>query len=171
MGHEMTHGFDDQGRQYDSEGNLRDWWTQADGDEFTKRATVVGQQYDAFSPLDSVHVNGKLTMGENLADFAGLTIVYGALQKQLQQQLRQRPAPQISTALRPSSAFSCSWAQLRRTNIRPEALRQQILTDPHSPGQYRTIGPLMNMPQFHEAFGCKPGQKMVRTEADRAKIW
>jgi len=170
MGHEMTHGFDDQGRQYDAEGNLRDWWTPADGAEFTKRAAVVGRQYDAFSPLDSVHVNGKLTMGENLADFAGLTIVYAALQKQLQKKYGNNPRP-LYDGFTPEQRFFLSWAQLRRTNIRPEALRQQILTDPHSPGQYRTIGPLMNMPEFYGAFNCKEGQKMVRTTTDRAKIW
>jgi len=170
MGHEMTHGFDDQGRQYDADGNLRDWWTPTDAAEFTKRAAVVGRQYDAFSPLDSVHVNGKLTMGENLADFAGLTIVYGALEKQLQQKYGNNLRP-LYDGFTPEQRFFLSWAQLRRQNIRPEALRQQILTDPHSPGQYRTIGPLMNMPQFYEAFSCKEGQKMVRTTTDRAKIW
>ena len=170
IGHEMTHGFDDQGRQYDSQGNLRDWWTQQDNDEFNRRAAVVGRQYDAFTPLDSVHVNGKLTMGENLADFAGLTIVYGALQKQLQKTYGNGPRPKID-GFTPEQRFFLAWAQLRRTNIRPEALRQQILTDPHSPGQYRTIGPLMNMPEFYQAFGCQPGQKMVRAEQDRAKIW
>ena len=170
MGHEMTHGFDDSGRQYDSEGNLRDWWTPADAAEFTKRAGVVGTQYSAFSPLDSVHVNGKLTMGENLADFAGLTIVYAALQKQLDQTYGKGNRPLID-GFTPEQRFFLSWAQLRRQNIRPEALRQQILTDPHSPGQYRTIGPLMNMPEFYQAFGCQPGQKMVRQDADRAVIW
>ena len=170
MGHEMTHGFDDQGRQYDAAGNLRDWWTPADAAEFTKRAAVVGRQYDAFSPLDSVHVNGKLTMGENLADFAGLTIVYGALEKQLQQRYGSSPRPKYD-GFTPEQRFFLSWAQLRRQNIRPEALRQQILTDPHSPGQYRTIGPIMNMPQFQAAFGCQEGDKMTRSVADRAVIW
>ena len=170
MGHEMTHGFDDQGRQYDAAGNLRDWWTPADAAEFTKRAAVVGRQYDAFSPLDSVHVNGKLTMGENLADFAGLTIVYGALEKQLQQRYGSSPRPKYD-GFTPEQRFFLSWAQLRRQNIRPEALRQQILTDPHSPGQYRTIGPIMNMPQLQAAFGCQEGDKMTRSVADRAVIW
>ncbi|GAB3859293.1 M13 family metallopeptidase [Hymenobacter terrigena] len=170
MGHEMTHGFDDQGRQYDSEGNLRDWWTPADAAEFTKRAAVVGRQYSAFSPLDSVHVNGQLTMGENLADFAGLTVVYGALEKQLQQRYGNGPRPNYD-GFTPEQRYFLSWAQLRRTNIRPEALRQQIATDPHSPGQYRTIGPLMNMPQFQQAFGCPEGSKMTRSSADRAVIW
>ena len=170
MGHEMTHGFDDQGRQYDSEGNLRDWWTPADAAEFTKRTAVVGRQYSAFSPLDSVHVNGQLTMGENLADFAGLTVVHGALEKQLQQRYGSGPRPQFD-GFTPEQRYFLSWAQLRRTNIRPEALRQQIATDPHSPGQYRTIGPIMNMPQFQAAFGCKEGSKMTRSAADRAVIW
>ena len=170
MGHEMTHGFDDEGRQYDSQGNLRDWWTPADAAEFDKRAAVVGRQYNAFSPLDSVHVNGKLTMGENLADFAGLTIVYGALQKQLQQRYGNGPRPKFD-GFTPEQRFFLSWAQLRRTNIRPEALRQQIQTDPHSPGRYRTIGPVMNMPQFQAAFGCKEGDKMTRSATDRAVIW
>jgi len=170
MGHEMTHGFDDQGRQYDAQGNLRDWWTPADAAEFTKRAAIVARQYDAFSPLDSVHVNGKLTMGENLADFAGLTIVYGALEKQLQQRYGAGPRPNFD-GFTPEQRFFLSWAQLRRSNIRPEALRQQILTDPHSPDQYRTIGPIMNMPQFQAAFGCKEGSKMTRIAADRAVIW
>ena len=131
---------------------------------------MVGRQYDDFSPLDSVHVNGKLTMGENLADFAGLTVVYGALQKQLQQRYGNGPRPQYD-GFSPEQRYFLSWAQLRRTNIRPEALRQQILTDPHSPGQYRTIGPLMNMPQFQQAFGCKEGDKMMRPAAERAVIW
>ncbi|MBH8558545.1 M13 family metallopeptidase [Hymenobacter negativus] len=170
MGHEMTHGFDDQGRQYDSEGNLRDWWTPADAAEFTKRAAVVGKQYSAFSPLDSVHVNGQLTMGENLADFAGLTVVYGALEKQLQQRYGNGPRPNYD-GFTPEQRYFLSWAQLRRTNIRPEALRQQIATDPHSPGQYRTIGPIMNMPQFQQAFGCPEGSKMTRSATDRAVIW
>jgi putative endopeptidase len=170
MGHEMTHGFDDQGRQYDAAGNLRDWWTPQDAAEFTKRAAIVARQYDAFSPLDSVHVNGKLTLGENLADFAGLTIVHAALEKQLAQRYGNGPRPKFD-GFTPEQRFFLSWAQLRRQNIRPEALRQQIQTDPHSPGQYRTIGPIMNMPQFQAAFGCKEGDKMTRSAADRAVIW
>ena len=170
MGHEMTHGFDDQGRQYDAAGNLRDWWTPADAAEFTKRAAVVARHYDAFSPLDSVHVNGQLTLGENLADFAGLTIVHDALEKQLQQRYGSAPRP-LFDGFSPEQRFFLSWAQLRRQNIRPEALRQQIATDPHSPGQYRTIGPLMNMPEFQRAFGCPEGSRMTRPAADRAVIW
>ncbi|MGY2133308.1 M13 family metallopeptidase [Hymenobacter sp. HD11105] len=166
IGHELTHGFDDQGRQYDAEGNLRDWWTKEDAEKFEARAAIVGAQYDAFTPLDSVHVNGKLTMGENLADLGGLSIAYTALQKQLE----GKPKTKID-GLTPEQRFFLAWAQIWRTNARPEYLRQQVLTDPHSPAQFRTNGPLQNMPQFFEAFGCKDDAKMVRAETKRAVIW
>ena len=166
IGHEMTHGFDDQGRKVDSEGNLRDWWTKEDGEKFMAKADVVGKQYDAFTPLDSVHVNGKLTMGENLADLGGLTIAYAAFMK-----TPQAKAGKPIDGFTPEQRFFLNFAQIWRTNQRPEALRQQVLTDPHSPGRFRTIGPLQNMPEFHKAFGCKDGDKMVRSTADRAKIW
>jgi putative endopeptidase len=166
IGHEMTHGFDDQGRQYDSKGNLRDWWTKEDGDKFNAKAAMVGKQYDAFMPLDSVHVNGKLTMGENLADLGGLTIAYQAFQKTQQ----AKEGKQID-GFTPNQRFFLAWGQIWRTNIRPEAARQQVLTDPHSPGQFRTNGPLMNMPEFYQAFGCKPTDKMERPTAEQARIW
>ena len=170
IGHEITHGFDDQGRQYDAEGNLKDWWTKEDADKFTQRADMVGKQYSAFQPLDSVYVNGKLTMGENLADLGGLNIAYSALQKQLTKQYGNGPRPKYD-GLTPEQRFFLSWAQVWRTNARPEYLRQQVQTDPHSPAQFRTNGPLMNMPQFYEAFGCKEDAKMVRAQTERAKIW
>ena len=166
IGHEMTHGFDDQGRRSDAKGNLRDWWTKEDGDKFMAKADMVGKQYDAFTPLDSVHVNGKLTMGENLADIGGLTIAYQAFQK-----TQQAKGGQKIDGFSPNQRFFLGFAQIWRANQRPEALRQQIQTDPHSPGQYRTNGPLMNMPEFYEAFGCKDGNKMVRATADRSRIW
>ena len=166
IGHEMTHGFDDSGRNYDSNGNLRDWWTKEDAEKFTTKAAVVGKQFDAFSPLDSVHVNGKLTMGENLADLGGLTIAYAAFKK-----TPQAKAGKSIDGFTPEQRFFLAYAQIWRSNSRPEALRQLIQTDPHSPGQYRTIGPLQNMPEFHKAFSCKEGDKMVRSGADRAKIW
>jgi putative endopeptidase len=170
IGHEITHGFDDRGRQSDAEGNLRDWWTQNDAAEFTKRADLVGAQYSAFAPLDSVFVNGKLTMGENLADFGGTALAYTALQKQLQQKYGRGPRPKYD-GFTPEQRFFLAWAQIWRTSARPEFLRQQVLTDPHSPAQFRVNGPLMNMPQFYQAFGCKPTDKMVRAEGQRAKIW
>ncbi len=166
IGHEMTHGFDDQGRRSDAKGNLRDWWTKEDNEKFTAKADMVGKQYDAFSPLDSVHVNGKLTMGENLADIGGLTIAYQAFQK-----TAEAKGGQKIDGFTPNQRFFLGFAQIWRANQRPEALRQQIQTDPHSPGQYRTNGPLMNMPEFYEAFGCKDGNKMVRATADRSRIW
>ncbi|KAA9332400.1 M13 family metallopeptidase [Hymenobacter busanensis] len=170
IGHEITHGFDDQGRQYDAEGNLKDWWTKEDAAKFEARAAVVGKQYDAFSPVDSVFVNGKLTMGENLADLGGLNIAYTALHKQLQKQYPNGNYPKYD-GLTPDQRFFLSWAQVWRTNARPEFLRQQVMTDPHSPAQFRTNGPLMNMPQFYEAFGCKEDAKMMRAQTERAKIW
>ena len=166
IGHEMTHGFDDQGRKSDASGNLRDWWTKEDGEKFMAKAAVVGKQFDAFSPMDSVHVNGNLTMGENLADLGGLTIAHQAFQK-----TAQAKAGKSIDGFTPEQRFFLGYAQIWRSNQRPEAMRQQIMTDPHSPGQYRTNGPLQNMPEFHAAFGCKDGDKMVRSTADRAKIW
>ncbi|OON71094.1 M13 family metallopeptidase [Hymenobacter sp. CRA2] len=170
IGHEITHGFDDRGRQSDAEGNLRDWWTKEDAAEFTKRADLVGAQYSAFQPLDSVFVNGKLTMGENLADFGGTALAYSALQKQLQRKYGNNPRPRYD-GFTPEQRFFLAWAQVWRTSARPEYIRQQVLTDPHSPAQYRTNGPLMNMPEFYQAFGCKPGDKMVRNDQQRATIW
>ena len=166
IGHEMTHGFDDQGRKVDAQGNLRDWWTKEDGEKFTTKAEVVGKQFDAFTPLDSVHVNGKLTMGENLADFGGLTIAYQAFMK-----TPQAKAGQSIDGFTPPQRFFLSWGQLWSSSSRPEALRQQVQTDPHSPSQYRAAGPLQNMPEFQAAFRCKEGDKMVRPAAVRAKIW
>ena len=166
IGHEMTHGFDDQGRQYDATGNLRDWWTKEDGEKFNAKAAVVGKQFDAFMPLDSVHVNGKLTMGENLADLGGLTIAYQAFEK-----TPQAKAGKMIEGFTPEQRFFLAYAQIWRTNARPEYLRQQVQTDPHSPAQFRTNGPLMNMPEFYKAFGCQDGTKMMRAQGDRAKIW
>ncbi|GAB3869306.1 M13 family metallopeptidase [Hymenobacter segetis] len=166
IGHEMTHGFDDQGRQYDSKGNLKDWWTKEDAEKFNAKAAIVGKQFDAFSPLDSVHVNGKLTMGENLADLGGLTIAYQAFEK-----TPQAKAQQKIDGFTPEQRFFLAYGQIWRTNTRDEYIRQQVQTDPHSPAMYRTNGPLMNMPEFYKAFGCQDGNKMMRPTADRSKIW
>ncbi|WP_216689718.1 M13 family metallopeptidase [Hymenobacter siberiensis] len=166
IGHEMTHGFDDQGRQYDAQGNLRDWWTKEDGERFNARAAVVGKQFDAFTPLDSVHVNGKLTMGENLADLGGLTIAYAAFEKTPQAKGHAK-----IDGFTPEQRFFLGWAQVWHSSARPETVRQLIQVDPHAPDQFRTIGPLQNMPEFYQAFGCQDGNKMMRAQADRAKIW
>jgi putative endopeptidase len=166
IGHEMTHGFDDQGRRSDAKGNLRDWWTKEDNEKFNAKADMVGKQYDAFMPLDSVHVNGKLTMGENLADIGGLTIAYQAFQK-----TQQFKEGKKIDGFSPNQRFFLGWAQIWRSSSRPESVRQLVQTDPHSPEQFRTNGPLMNMPEFYESFGCKDGNKMVRAAADRSRIW
>ena len=166
IGHEMTHGFDDQGRKFDARGNLKDWWTTEDGEKFTAKAAVVGQQFDAFMPLDSVHVNGKLTMGENLADLGGLTIAYQAFLK-----TPQAKAGKVIDGFTPAQRFFLSWAQVWHSNTRPETLHQRVLTDAHAPDRFRIVGPLQNMPEFQAAFRCKEGDQMVRPAAVRAKIW
>ena len=167
IGHEMTHGFDDQGAQFDAQGNLRNWWSAADLDKFKRGTGLVSSQFDAYTVLDSVHVNGKLTLGENLADLGGLSVSYAALEKALAEKGR----PPLIDGFTPEQRFFLAWAQIWRQNITPEAARVRINTDPHSPGQWRTNGPLSNMPQFAAAFGCKPGDAMVRPDSVRPVIW
>ena len=167
IGHEISHGFDDQGSQFDEKGNLRNWWTESDLKNFQQRTGLVSSQFDAYTVLDSVHVIGALTLGENIADLGGLSVAYAALQKALAEKGR----PGLIDGFTPEQRFFLAWAQIWRQNIRPEALRQRILTDPHSPGVWRTNGPLANMPEFAQAFGCKPGDPMVRADSVRAVIW
>jgi putative endopeptidase len=166
IGHEMSHGFDDEGRQFDAKGNLTDWWTAEDAKNYTERAKVVEDQYNAYTVLDSLHVNGKLTLGENLADVVGVSVGYDALERALQ----GKPKTLID-GFTPEQRFFLAYAQARRQNSRDEALRLQIATDPHSPGQFRVNGPLSNMPEFAKAFGCKEGDPMVRSQDMRARIW
>jgi putative endopeptidase len=166
IGHEMTHGFDDQGRQYDAEGNLKDWWTEADAKQFTSKADVVVNQFNNYTVLDTIHVNGELTLGENLADLGGLAIAYDAFQKTAQAKKGEK-----IDGFTPEQRFFLSWAQVWRANIRPEEAASRIVTDPHSPGEYRTNGPLSNMPEWYQAFNVKPGAKMYRPENERAKVW
>ncbi|MEO8194704.1 MAG: M13 family metallopeptidase [Gemmatimonadales bacterium] len=167
IGHEMSHGFDDQGAQYDPQGNLKNWWTDADLAAFKQRTGLVTTQFDEYMVLDTMHVQGKLTLGENIADLGGLNIAYAALQKSMQG--KPRPAP--IDGFTPEQRFFLAWAQIWRQNITPQNQRQRIMTDPHSPGRWRTNGPLSNMPEFAAAFGCKPGDPMVRSDAVRASIW
>ncbi len=168
IGHEMTHGFDDQGRQFDAVGNLRDWWTAQDAAAYKARAQLVSDQFDGYTVLDSAtHVNGKLTLGENIADLGGLTIAYAAFQKSL----AGKPRPANIDGFTPEQRFFLSWAQVWRESSRPEAARVQVNTNPHAPAQWRVNGPLANMPEFARAFGCKPGDPMVRPDSVRAQIW
>ena len=165
IGHEMTHGFDDQGRKFDAEGNLKDWWTPEDGKKYTERASIVEKQFNGYQALDTMHVNGKLTLGENIADLGGLTIAYAALQKSFE----GKPRPEPIDGFKPEQRFFLAFAQIWRQNIRPEALRLRLNTDPHSPGRFRCLGPLSNMTEFMQAFDAKEGSPMVRSE--KAKIW
>ncbi len=167
IGHEMTHGFDDQGAQFDLQGNLKNWWGASDLAKFKTGTGLVSSQFDSYTVLDSVHVNGKLTLGENLADLGGLSIAYAALEKALAEKGR----PPLIDGFTPEQRFFLAWAQIWRQNITPEAQRVRINTDPHSPGQWRTNGPLSNLPQFAAAFSCKPGDPMVRPDSVRPVIW
>jgi len=166
IGHEFTHGFDDQGSKYDHAGNLENWWTENDRQRFDERADLVVQQFNGFEPLDSLFVNGKLTLGENIADLGGVTLAYYALKEELGDQALE-PIDGFS----PDERFFLGWAQVWHMNMTDEELRKRIATDSHSPGEYRVNGPLSNMSEFAKAFGCSVGDIMVNTDSTRALIW
>jgi len=166
IGHEMTHGFDDQGRQYDADGTLRDWWTKSDADNFTGRAQKVVNEFNGFMPVDTMHIKGALTLGENLADLGGINIAYEAYKKTKQGQSNAK-----IDGFTGDQRFFLSFAQVWRGAQRPEALAQQLMTDPHSPGKYRTDGTVVNIDAWYTAFDVKPGDKMYKAPADRIKIW
>ncbi len=166
IGHEIGHGFDDQGRKSDGDGNLRDWWTPADAAAFEARTTKLGAQYEAIYPLEGVHINGKLTMGENIGDLSGLAQAYRAYHISL-----GGKEPPVIDGLTGDQRFFLGFAQIWRTKFRDEALRQRLLSDPHSPGMQRAFVPLVNNDAFMKAFNVKPGDKMWRDPADRVRIW
>jgi putative endopeptidase len=168
IGHEITHGFDDQGRQYDADGNLKDWWAEADAKEFTKRADRVVEQFNKFEPLPGMHVNGKLTLGENIADLGGLSIAFEALERALAKDPAKR---KMIDGFTPEQRFFLSAAQVWKWNVREAVLKQSLVTNPHSPAQFRVLGPVSNLPEFYEAFQIKTNAPMFRAPADRAKIW
>ncbi|HYU80290.1 MAG TPA: M13 family metallopeptidase, partial [Vicinamibacterales bacterium] len=157
-GHELTHGFDDEGRRYDAEGNLRDWWAPMDSVRFTGQAQLIVDQFNGYIQVDTIHVNGKLTLGENLADFGGLVTAYDALERALDRTGKR----EVIDGYTPEQRFFIAYAQSWRSHTRPEQLRTRVKTDPHAPAEWRTNGPVSNMPQFAEAFHCKPGDPMVR---------
>jgi putative endopeptidase len=172
IGHEMSHGFDDQGRQYDAQGNLRDWWTPEDATKYKAAAQRIVDQFDAYTVIDSTtHVNGRLTLGENIGDFGGLTVAYAALEKALAARRARGEKIAAIDGFTPEQRFFLSWAEIWREVQRPEAERLQIATNPHAPGKWRVNGPLSNMPEFKKAWGCKDGDPMVRPDTLRAKIW
>ncbi|RKR81471.1 putative endopeptidase [Mucilaginibacter gracilis] len=166
IGHEMTHGFDDQGRQYDKDGNLKDWWTPEDAAKFKTKVQLVIDQYDKYTLLNNLHVNGSLTQGENLADIGGLAIAYQAFKN-----TEQGKSDKKIDGLTPDQRFFLSFGQVWRIKNRDETMRMRINTDPHSPEMFRVNGPLSNMPEFYKAFNIKPGSKLYREEKDRVKVW
>ena len=166
IGHEMTHGFDDEGRQSDGDGMLRDWWTAEDAAKFDARAKALGEQYDAFPVIDGAHINGKLTMGENIADMGGVLLALDAYHASLHGQ----PAPVIDGLTGDQRVF-LGWAQVWRTKQREDSLRRQLVTDPHSPPIARVDVPLHNIDAWYDAFGVKPGDKLYVAPDQRVRIW
>jgi len=166
IGHEFTHGFDDQGSKYDAEGNLKNWWTEKDRSRFEERADLVVDQFDSYEPLDSLFVNGRLTLGENIADLGGTTLAYYALLKEV-----EGNEPADIEGFNYKQRFFLGWAQVWHMNMTDEELRKRVATDPHSPGRYRVIGPLSNMDEFAQAFNCQPNDQMVQADSTKAVIW
>ncbi|KID57923.1 peptidase M13 [Pseudoalteromonas luteoviolacea] len=166
IGHEIGHGFDDQGAKYDGDGNLRNWWTESDLSQFEARGKQLINQFNGFKPFDDVHVNGELTLGENIGDLGGLTVAYQAYKLSLD----GKEAPVID-GYTGSQRFFMGWGQIWRREYREEELRNRLMTDSHSPSEYRVIGILSNMPQFHEAFDVQEGDGMYKKPEERVKIW
>jgi putative endopeptidase len=171
IGHELTHGFDDEGRQFDGKGNLEDWWSKADGKQFDERAECVVKEYDGFIGVDDLHVNGKLTLGENIADLGGLKLAFLAYLDRAQKNgtdLKQKGSAEYG-GLTPEQQFFVAFGQNWCQNNRPENLRLRMQTDPHSPEEFRANGVVLNLPEFQRAFSCKAGQPMA--PVNRCTIW
>ncbi len=166
IGHEITHGFDDEGRNYDAKGNLNSWWLPEDSAKFMARAQKVVEQFNGFTVLDSLHVNGSLTLGENIADLGGVSIAYEAFKR-----TKQGKGNTKIDGLTPDQRFFLGFATIWAGEIRPEAAAQRIITDPHSPAMYRVNGPLSNLTEFYNAFSVVEGDNMFRPDSIRAKIW
>ena len=169
IGHEMTHGFDDQGRQFDAVGNLRDWWSPQSAAKFKERAQAIVQQYNEYEPLPGLHVNGELTQGENIADIGGVKLAYAALQKALDKHPQERE--QKIDGFTPEQRFFLSFAAIWKSKQRDEDLKLRLNTDPHSPAHYRVNGPLSNLSEFQKAFNVPDGSPMVRATDKRVNIW
>ena len=167
IGHEFSHGFDDQGAKYDADGNLNNWWSDEDLASFEKRGNALVEQYNAYEPLPGVFVNGKFTLGENIGDLGGINAAFDALQIY---EAREGETAKID-ALSQDERFFINWATIWRTKMRDEAMKNRIKTDPHSPGQYRATGPIINMEAFYKTFNIKPGDPMYKAPEDRVIIW
>ena len=165
MGHELTHGFDDQGRRFDADGNMTDWWSPAVGKEFEKRTACVEKQFSNYVAVDDLKLNGKLTLGENIADLGGLKLAFAAYQRSR----RGRPAESQVAGFTPEQQFFLAAAQVWCSKMRPEEARRRVVVDPHSPPRWRVNGPLSNLPEFARAFGCQADAPMVRKE--RCQVW
>ncbi len=168
IGHELTHGFDDQGRKYDPQGNLRDWWTPEDGKEFERRASCVANEYGGFVAVDDLKLNGKLTLGENTADNGGARISLMALHKEIAQDPTSKAAQKVD-GYTPDQRFFLGFGRVWCQKRHPEYQRMLVSVDPHSPGKYRVNGTVENMPEFEQAWSCKAGQPMV--SADACRVW
>ncbi|QIR15441.1 M13 family metallopeptidase [Shewanella aestuarii] len=166
IGHEMGHGFDDQGAKFDGEGNMRDWWTEADLKAFESKGKALIAQYNGYQVFDDLHVNGELTLGENIGDLSGVTIAY----KAYKMSLNGKEAPVID-GLTGDERFFMGFSQIWRVKMKEEALRNRVATDPHSPGHFRAIGALSNMPEFYSTYDVKEGDKMYIAPENRVKIW
>jgi endothelin-converting enzyme/putative endopeptidase len=167
IGHEISHGFDDQGAQFDSTGKLENWWTKADYEKFKERGQCVVNQFDGYAVDGGLHENGKLVLGESIGDLGGVKLAYRAFLKAME----GKPRPPDREGFTPEQQFFIAWGQARGDAIRPEAQRQMVLTDPHPIGKYRVIGPLSNLPEFRAAFSCHDGDAMVRPQAVRCEVW
>ena len=168
IGHELTHGFDDQGSLFDLHGNLKNWWTADDKKRFDEKAARLALQFDEYEPLPGVHVDGRLTLGENIADLGGLVIAYDAFKLAEKEKPASKKKIDDMTS---SQRFFANYAVTERGESREELMRMRLKTDPHSPSSCRVNGPLSNMDSFYEAFDCKPGDKLWRKPEDRVRIW
>jgi len=168
IGHELTHGFDDQGRKYDPHGNLRDWWTEQDGKEFETRVSCIADEYSNFVAVDNMKLNGRLTLGENTADNGGARIALAALERLIAEDKTSKEGQSID-GFTPEQRFFLGFGRVWCEKQRPEYIRQQVTTNPHSPGKYRVNGTVQNMPEFQKAWGCKSGQPMVAENA--CHVW
>jgi endothelin-converting enzyme/putative endopeptidase len=165
MGHELTHGFDDEGRQFDGHGNLREWWTPASKKAFEERTACVVHQFDGYVPVDKLHINGKLTLGENIADLGGITLAFKAFEA------NKAAGSEDVGGFTPEQQFFLGYAQAWCQKTRDPYSRLMVTVNPHSPAHFRVIGPLSNFEEFGKAFACKPGDKMVRLDKDHCEIW
>jgi predicted metalloendopeptidase len=167
IGHEITHGFDDQGRKYNKDGNLEEWWKSEDSEKFNQLTQTIIDQYDAFVAIDDMTLNGRLTLGENIADYGGLTIAYHALQRSME----GKPRPEPIDGFTPEQRFFLSYANVWRQVIRDQALISSVKLGPHSPGKFRVNGAVFNINEFYDAFEIDPTDPLYRAPEVRPTIW